>query len=84
VIGRPMTTFVLALVDDAPFTQWGDIGASDLLWLAPWIIVIWILVPKSGESKALRVPWRTVLLSSLGVAALAFVVLVMFYILSGP
>lgn len=83
MIGSPMETFMHALVSGSPFVQWRGIGGSDLLYLAPWILLIWLLVPKSGESKALRVPWMTVLLLGIGLVALAFLVLVAYYTVSG-
>lgn len=83
MIGVAMEAFVLALVSGSPFVQWHDIGAGDVLYLAPWILLIWLLVPNRGESRALRVPWRTVLVAGVGVTALAFLALVVHYTLSG-
>lgn len=72
---------VNALLAGSPFGQWHDIGVSDVPYLAPWILLIWLLVPKSGESKSLRIPWRTVLLTGAIFVILAFLALVVYYLL---
>lgn len=78
-----MTVFVLALTSASPFVQWTDVDASTLLYLLPWVLLTFLLVPKGGETKALRISWRTVLVVSLCVVALIFVALVVYYLIAG-
>lgn len=78
-----MKILLFALVNAPPFVQWREIGGVDLLYLAPWVLLIWLLVPKNEESKTLRISWRSVVLWTLGIMVLTFVALVIYYILSG-
>jgi hypothetical protein len=74
-----MELTVHALVVGSPFQQWLAIGVRDVLFLMPWVLLVWLLTPKGGEAKVLRVSWRAVLLAGTSVAALTFFPLVVYY-----
>lgn len=39
------------LAADAPFSQWADMEGGDIIYLIPYVLIIWLLVPKSGSSS---------------------------------
>ena len=82
MIGLAVDSFLHALIGAAPFEQWRSVGASDLVYLAPWALLIWLLVPKNRESEPSMISWKTVLFCFAGGIMLLFLALVVYYLLS--
>lgn len=78
-----MTVFVLALLIAAPFTQWTDVDAGKLVYLLPWIVLIFLLIPRRREAESPGVPWLAVLAVVAGAVVCCFVALVVYYLITG-